>query len=95
MLTAPDGAEGLRRALDDQPELVLVDWMMPGLTGIEVATALRAHPAARTLPIIMLTARAQQSDIDAAFAAGVDDFLIKPFRAGELQSRVADLLARA
>lgn len=95
VMTASNGSDGLRRALEDGPELVLLDWMMPGLSGLEVATALRAHPQARTLPIIMLTARAQQNDIDAAYAAGVDDFLIKPFRAGELQARVADLLARA
>lgn len=93
--TATDGAEGLRIALERPYDLLLVDWMMPGLSGLEVCTALRAHPEARSLPIIMLTARAQQSDIDAAFAAGVDDFVIKPFRAGELQSRVAALLARA
>lgn len=95
VMTASNGSDGLRRALEDGPELVLLDWMMPGLSGLEVATALRAHPQARTLPIIMLTARAQQNDIDAAYAAGVDDFLIKPFRTGELQARVADLLARA
>jgi DNA-binding response OmpR family regulator len=95
VMTASNGSDGLRRALEDGPELVLLDWMMPGLSGLEVATALRAHPQARTLPIIMLTARAQQNDIDAAYAAGVDDVLIKPFRTGELQARVADLLARA
>jgi DNA-binding response OmpR family regulator len=93
--TATDGAAGLRTALERPHDLVIIDWMMPGLSGLEVCTALRAHPEARSLPIIMLTARAQQSDIDAAFAAGVDDFLIKPFRSGELQARVADLLARA
>lgn len=95
VVTATDGAAGLRMALERPHDLLLVDWMMPGLSGLEVCTALRAHPEARSLPIIMLTARAQQSDIDAAFAAGVDDFLIKPFRSGELQARVADLLARA
>jgi DNA-binding response OmpR family regulator len=93
--TAADGAEGLRKVLEQPPDLVLIDWMMPGLTGLDVCRALRAHPEARTLPIMMLTARAQQSDIDAAFAAGVDDFLIKPFRSGELQARVAALLDRA
>lgn len=93
--TATDGAEGLRIALERPHDLLLVDWMMPGLSGLELCTALRAHPEAQSLPIIMLTARAQQSDIDAAFAAGVDDFVIKPFRSGELQSRVAALLARA
>lgn len=95
VVTATDGASGLTLALDLRPDLIVVDWMMPGLSGIEVCTAVRAHPEARSTPIIMLTARAQQSDIDAAFAAGVDDFVIKPFRAGELQARVTDLLTRA
>ncbi len=93
--TAMDGEEGLRRALNEAPDVVVLDWMMPGLSGLEVCAALRAHPEARRIRVLMLTARAQQSDIDAAFAAGVDDFMIKPFRPGELQERVADLLARA
>jgi len=92
--TAADGDEGLRKALEQLPDLLLVDWMMPGLSGLEVCSALRAHPEASRTRVLMLTARAQQSDIDAAFAAGVDDFIIKPFRSGELQQRVADLLAR-
>lgn len=95
VLTASDGRMGLRRALEDQPELLLVDWMMPGMTGVELVAAVRAHPTAYELPILMLTARAQQGDIDAAFAAGVDGFIIKPFRAGELQERIAALLVRA
>ncbi|MCA1942423.1 MAG: response regulator [Yonghaparkia sp.] len=94
MTTAADGDEGLRKALEQLPDLLLVDWMMPGLSGLEVCSALRAHPVASRTRVLMLTARAQQSDIDAAFAAGVDDFIIKPFRSGELQQRVADLLAR-
>nr|WP_207949148.1 response regulator [Microcella frigidaquae] len=94
VITAADGDEGLRKALEHRPELLLLDWMMPGLSGLEVCTALRAHPEASRTRVLMLTARAQQSDIDAAFAAGVDDFIIKPFRSGELQQRVADLLAR-
>lgn len=95
VLTASDGTAGLRRALEDQPELLLVDWMMPGLSGVEVVAAVRAHPTAHQLPILMLTARAQQGDIDAAFAAGVDGFIMKPFRAGELQEQIAALLVRA
>lgn len=94
VMTAADGDEGLRKALEERPDLLLLDWMMPGLSGLEVCTALRAHPEANRTRVLMLTARAQQSDIDAAFAAGVDDFIIKPFRSGELQQRVADLLAR-
>ncbi len=95
LLTADNGIDGLRLALDELPDLVVLDWMMPGLTGLEVCAALRAHPEASTVRVLMLTARAQESDLRAAYEAGVDEFLIKPFRPGDLQDRVAALLARA
>lgn len=95
LTTATDGDDGLRLALQERPDVIVLDWMMPGLSGVEVCAALRAHPDASRIRVLMLTARAQQSDIDAAYAAGADDFVIKPFRPGELQQRIADLLARA
>lgn len=94
LLHATTGTDALQRALDERPDLVVLDWMMPGLTGIEVCTALRAHPDARSTRVLMLTARAQESDLRAAYEAGVDEYLIKPFRPGDLQERVATLLAR-
>lgn len=95
LIRANDGVEALQSVIDEQPDLAVLDWMMPGLTGVEVCAALRAHPEARTIRVIMLTARAQESDLQAAFDAGVDEYLIKPFRPGELQDRVAALLSRA
>ena len=95
LLTADNGIDGLRLAVDERPDLVVLDWMMPGLTGLEVCTTLRAHPDARAMRVLMLTARAQESDLSAAYAAGVDEYLIKPFRPSDLQDRVAALLARA
>ena len=95
LLHAETGTDALRLAVEELPDLVVLDWMMPGMTGVEVCAALRAHPGARSMRVLMLTARAQESDLKAAFDAGVDDYLIKPFRPGELQERCAALLDRA
>jgi DNA-binding response OmpR family regulator len=95
LTTADNGTDALRIALEERPDLLVLDWMMPGLSGIEVCSALRAHPEARSIRVLMLTARAQESDLTAAYDAGVDEFVIKPFRPGDLQDRVAALLDRA
>lgn len=95
IVAVTDGLTALAAAIDESPDLVVLDWMMPGMTGLEVCAALREHPATRTARVLMLTARAQESDLRAAFDAGVDDYLIKPFRPGELQERVSALLLRA
>lgn len=94
LLTADNGIDGLRLAVDERPDLVVLDWMMPGLTGLDVCIALRAHPEASAIRVLMLTARAQETDLRAAYDAGVDEYLIKPFRPGDLQDRVTALLAR-
>jgi DNA-binding response OmpR family regulator len=94
-VTAEDnGRTGLATALAERPDLVVLDWNMPGLTGLEVCRALRADPRTMALPVLLLTSRTQELDIDQAFAAGADDYMVKPFRGGELVSRVATLLAR-
>lgn len=95
VITAVNGIDALRIALDERPDLIVLDWMMPGLSGIEVCKALRADREARTMRVLMLTARAHENDLRVAYEAGVDEFLIKPFRPGDLQQRVAALLARA
>ena len=95
VLTATNGVDALKLAIDERPDLLVLDWMMPGFSGVEVCAALRVHREARTMRVLMLTARAQESDLQAAYEAGVDEFLIKPFRPGELQERVAALLERA
>lgn len=93
--TAGDGAEGLRKALDLHPDLILLDLMMPRMNGLEVCRQLRAQPAGRDIPIVMLTAKAQERDIEAGFAAGANDYLVKPFSPRELQARVRAILTRA
>lgn len=92
--SAMDGEEGLAMAEDVQPDLILLDWMMPGLSGIEVCRALRAHKTLCGVPIIMLTARGEESDRVRGLETGADDYLVKPFSPRELIARVNAVLRR-
>ena len=94
VLTEGNGDAGLAAALTQQPDLVILDWMMPGLTGVEVCRAMRADPRTKDIAILLLTSRAQEADIDQAFTAGADDYMVKPFRGRELVSRVQTLTAK-
>lgn len=89
---AADGVEGLELIHERVPDLVVLDWMMPRLDGLGVAEQLLAEGGLRPR-ILMLTARNQQSDIDKALAAGVDDFLVKPFLGPDLLAAVDGLIA--
>jgi DNA-binding response OmpR family regulator len=89
--SAADGVDGLELIRDRMPDLVVLDWMMPRLDGLGVAEQLAADEGPRPR-ILMLTARDQQSDLDRALAAGVDDFLGKPFLAPDLLAAVDALL---
>ena len=95
VVSASDGERGLELALAEQPDLVVLDWMMPKLDGIEVLERLRSDDTGRALKVLMLTARSQQNDVDRAFAAGADDYIVKPFSSRELIERIAALLATA
>jgi DNA-binding response OmpR family regulator len=92
VLTAADGESGLQRALDEQPDLILLDIMMPKLDGFAVAAELRR--LGRTTPILMLTAKGQVEDRVTGLDAGADDYLVKPFSIEELLARVRALLRR-
>jgi two-component system response regulator MprA len=92
VVTAPDGAAGLGLARSEGPDLVILDWMLPGLDGLEVCRRLRA---AGPTPILMLTARESVSDRVLGLDAGADDYLVKPFEFDELVARVRALLRRA
>src|SRR5919109_5262353 len=92
VLTAAEGREALAQAEAHRPDLVLLDWMMPGLSGLEVARHLRA---AAGMPILMLTARDAIEDRVAGLDSGADDYLVKPFDLAELLARVRALLRRA
>jgi len=88
------GNEGLRRARADRPDLVILDLMLPGLDGLHVCQALRAEPATSSVPIIMLTARGEETDRIRGLELGADDYVTKPFSPKELVARVAALLRR-
>jgi DNA-binding response OmpR family regulator len=94
VLQARDGAEALRLALENTPDLAVLDVMMPKMDGFEVTRRLRAEEATKRMPIIMLTARAQDADVEAGFDAGADDYLRKPFSPQELRARVQAMLGR-
>ena len=91
-----EDAGGARRTIADQrPDLILLDWMLPDLSGLELARALRRDEATRELPILMLTARAAEDDKVMGLESGADDYLTKPFSARELVARIQALLRRA
>src|SRR6201996_2769180 len=92
VITARDGVEGLQRALDESPDLVVLDVMMPRMSGLEVCRQLRSKRA--SLPIIMLTARGQEVDKVVGLERGADDYLTKPFSIRELLARVKSVLRR-
>ncbi len=92
---ARDGQIGLTIARDNPPDLVVLDWMLPGLSGIELCRRLRARPETKQLPIIMLTARGEESERVRGLATGADDYIVKPFSVPELLARVKGLLRRA
>lgn len=88
--------EEVSALLDEEPaDLILLDWMLPGLSGIEVCRAIRAKPATRSIPVIMLTARGEESERVRGLATGADDYVVKPFSVPELMARVRSLLRRA
>jgi two-component system phosphate regulon response regulator PhoB len=88
------GDEAVRKLADAPPDLVIVEWMLPGMSGPEICTRLRAEDATRTLPIIMLSSRGEESLRLRGFSAGADDFVIKPFSMRELIARVRALPRR-
>lgn len=94
VLTARSGDEALDFfSRGNQPDLVIVDWMMPGMSGLELCRKIRERYSLSELPVLMLTARSRPEDIQAGFRAGVNDFLGKPVEAGELRARARTLLS--
>jgi two-component system, OmpR family, phosphate regulon response regulator PhoB len=93
--TVGRGDEADTRLKESPPDLVVLDWMLPGLSGIELCRRLRARPQTKTLPIIILTARGEESERVRGLATGADDYIVKPFSVPELLARVHALLRRA
>ena len=94
VLEARDGEEALLVAAEEQPDLVVLDWMLPQLSGIEVCRRLRGRQETRNVPIIMLTARGEESDRIRGLDTGADDYLTKPFSMTELLARLRAVLRR-
>jgi DNA-binding response OmpR family regulator len=95
VVQARDGQEALDTALARAPDLCVLDVMMPRLDGYEVTRRLREAESTRSVPVILLTARAQESDVERGFDAGATDYMRKPFSPQELRARVEALLARS
>ena len=92
---AGDGAAALVRIAEAPPDLVLLDWMLPVVSGIEVCRQIRRQPATRGLPVIMVTARAEDSDAVRGLDTGADDYITKPFSTDALLARMRALLRRS
>jgi DNA-binding response OmpR family regulator len=88
-----DGESGLASAVDLPPDLVLLDWMMPVRSGLEVCAHLRARPTMDGVPVVMLSARGTEADIEWGYAAGVDGYIVKPFSPRALVWRVESMLS--
>jgi two-component system phosphate regulon response regulator PhoB len=93
--SVPSAEEALERMRAQPFDLVVLDWNLPGITGIELCRLLRRDPALGRVPVLFLTAHASSRDVVEAFANGADDYVVKPFRAPELGARIFGLLRRA
>ena len=95
VVSVEDGSAAARHCSAMRPDLVILDLMMPGMSGLEVCRYIRASDELKATPVILLTARAQAADIEAGREAGVDEYLTKPFSPRELAVRVSSLLGQA
>ncbi len=92
IVTADNGLDGLEMARASPPAIVVLDWMMPGLGGPEVCRRLKEDDRTAGIPVLLLTSRANEDDIRAAFEHGADDYLTKPFEVGELDEAIQRLI---
>ncbi len=93
VIIASDGVEGLELARSEQPDIVILDVMMPRMDGLEVARALKGDPSTSPIPIMLLSAKAQEADLRAGGATGADAYVTKPFDPLDLLRRVETLIA--
>lgn len=94
VLRADNGEEGLLIAEEDQPDLIVLDWMLPNLSGIEVCRQLKRKSETKQIPIIMLTARGQEEDRIRGLDTGADDYVVKPYSVNELMARIRAIIRR-
>jgi len=91
---AANAEQGWSMILENPPELILLDWMLPGVSGVSLAQRIRQNEKTRTIPIIMLTAKGEEDDQVQGFEAGADDYVVKPFSPRALMARIKALLRR-
>jgi two-component system phosphate regulon response regulator PhoB len=89
-----DGQDGLRRIKAESPDLVVLDLMLPGLDGLEICRRLKGDPLTRAIPVVMVTAKGEESDVVLGLGVGADDYMIKPFSPKELLARIKAVLRR-
>jgi len=94
VIEAEDGEEALVMAQESVPDLVLLDWMLPHVSGLEVCRRLKSGKATRALPVIMLSARSEELDKVRGLETGADDYMVKPYSVAELMARVRKELRR-
>ncbi len=92
VITARDGHEGVKKAISEKPDLILMDVVMPTMTGLQACRAIRAHAATRETPIILVTTRGEQDSVEEGFASGCNDYVTKPINGLELLSKLRNTL---
>jgi two-component system phosphate regulon response regulator PhoB len=95
VIEAATGEMALQRLDTDLPDILIVDWMLPGMSGVELAKRIRRDELTRALPLLMLTARSEETDVLKSFESGIDDYMSKPFSPKELVARIKALLRRS
>jgi DNA-binding response OmpR family regulator len=93
IITASDGEEGVRKALEHRPDVILLDVIMPKMGGFEACRQLRANEATRATPIIMVTTRGEATNVEAGWTAGCSDYITKPINGIELLAKVRNFLS--
>lgn len=95
VIEAATGEMALQRLDTDLPDILIVDWMLPGMSGVELAKRIRRDELTSALPLLMLTARSEETDVLKSFESGIDDYMSKPFSRKELVARIKALLRRS
>jgi CheY-like chemotaxis protein len=92
VITARDGVEGVAKAKSERPDAILLDVMMPNLDGLSACAAIRAEPSTAHIPIVMVTTRGEETNIETAFRNGANDYVTKPINGLELLSKLSNIL---
>jgi DNA-binding response OmpR family regulator len=95
VLTAPNGLEGIRKAKSEEPDLIILDVLLPGVDGFEICHRLRAEPQTARLPVLMLSAKARETDKATGLKVGANDYITKPWHRPELLDKIATVLQQS